>query len=242
MALNTLALEPYLRRRLGGEPSVPITTLRDQAGDHLVSMHTWGWLARTAAKFNLVAGRAHIDLPPDWGRARGRPRATSTDSLLSFDWVTHGELLDLRSSVVTDSGPNYVGAVIYATNGDGLYLPRAEIWPTPTQTINNAFSAPYSAGWSAPSDDEDNLQIPSWMEAFYLEVLFAFAQGYDDHDIAQRAERLSMLAMSPELAALKSRDGGVQPAIGQMRGGAMASEMYGQRAAVGIGVRVQGPS
>lgn len=242
MALTTIDLQGYLRRRLDGDPSVPVQTLRDQAGEYLVSMHAWNWLARPAAKLSLIADRSWVKLPADWGRARGRPRASSTQSLLTFEWGSFNQVLELRSSVTTSSGPNYIGAVIYADDGDEGYGPRAEVWPTPSTTTTNAFSAPYLAGWFAPEDDGEKLRIPTWMEAFYLEVLFAFAQGYDEHDMGSRAKRLAELESGPEVVRLKQRDGGVQPFIGAMTGGAMAGEMYGDRAAIGIGVRVQGPS
>lgn len=242
MSLTTLELARHLRRRLDGDPSLSVETLRDHAGEHLVSMHEWAWLVRPATKLSLSAGQPFIWLPEDWGRSQGRPRATTLDSVHTFEWVTMPELLDLRSSVVLDNGPNYRGAVTYAQCPEGYLKPRAEIWPTPSETFMNAFAAPYMAGWKIPRDDNDALLMPSWMEAVYLEILFAFAQGYDEHDVAAQGSRLEALSRSPALLAAKRRDGGVSPFVGKMRGGAMDAELGYGRAAIGIAARLEGPS
>lgn len=229
-------------RRLDGEPSVSMLTLCNRAGQYLIDMHPWTWTVRPAAKLNLVAGSEYVNLPSDFGRIYGMPKPTTVSTVVSMSLVSMEEYLRYRQDYM-DGGPHYMAVVVYAQTVEGGYGPKLQIWPEPLTTTQDAFRLAYLAGWTELTKDTDRIQVPAWMEFFYLEVLFAFAQSYDEHDEATLTQRLALLQSGPEFVNLKKRDGGTQPFVGQMRGGAMESEyMRESGVKVGLAGRVLPPS
>ena len=224
----------YLIRRLDGEPSVPVITLCNQAGSYLADMHNWSWLVRPAAKLNLVEGLEYIALPSDFGKIYGQPKPTTISSVVSLQLVSMEEYLRYRQDYF-DGGPLYMATTVYAKDPDNVYGPKLQIWPVPTESKQDAFRLPYLAKWTDVTNDTEALALPPWVEYFYLVILFAFAQGYDEHDVAPLSQRLAILQQSPEFMNLKKRDGGSQPFIGRIRGGAMESE-YISEGGVKIGL------
>jgi len=231
----------HLIRRLDGEPSVSVLTLCNRAGSYLVDMHTWSWLVRQPALLTLTQNQTYINLPSDFGRMYGQPKPTTVTSVVTLELVSMEEYLRYRQDF-SDGGPHYMGSIVYDM-ASGIPNNRITIWPTPSVTTADAFTLPYMARWVDVTSDIAAIPIPSWMEFFYLEVLFAFAQSYDEHDIAPLTQRLALLQQGPEFMNLKRRDGGVQPFIGRMRGGAMASEyLYDGGVKIGIAGRFDPPS
>lgn len=217
MTLTVLDVAGYVRRRLDGEPSVPMVTLCNQAGDYLANMHGWGWLVRKPASLNLVAGRTSISLPDDFGRALGRPRSQGSGS---FQWGTLDEVTALRAGSATAS--SFVGAIVWVTDiNTGTIKPQIELSAEASTTETGAFLLPYVARWTEIVSDEDLFQIPSFIEPLYLEIVFAFAQGYDEHDLSMRDERLALIRAGDTFMSARRRDGGAQPSLGQMTGGAV---------------------
>lgn len=231
-----------LARRLDGDPSVSVLTLVNRAGTYLADMHTWSWLVRPAAKLNLTAGSEYINLPDDFGRIYGQPKPTTVASVVSLELVSMEEYLRYRQDYM-DGGPHYMATVVYAAGIDSRFGPKLQIWPEPLTTTRDAFRMAYLARWVDITTDTEVIPIPAWLEMLYLEVLFAVAQSYEEHDQASLSMRLSELHMSPEFDTAKRRDGGVQPFIGRVRGGAMESE-YMRESGVHIGLagRVLPPS
>jgi hypothetical protein len=219
MALSVHDCAGYVRRRLDGEPSVPIVTLCNWAGDHLTNMHPWGWLGRPPASLALMAGVPWIDLPVDFGRAIGRPYSRGS-SLVAFEWATLDEIASMRSSELTTQLCFY-GAIAWIVDSEGRTRPRIELSAEADTTNNAALYLAYRAGWLALTDDDARIPVPWWVEPLYLEVLFAFAQASDEHDLGSQAQRLAEIEMSPAYRAARSRDGGMQPSIGKMSGGAV---------------------
>lgn len=219
MALSVMECAGYARRRLGGEPSVPILSLCNWAGDYLVNVHPWGWLEQPPASLNLVAGQRHIALPANFGRALGKPRANN-GSLVALEWATMDEVASLRSAESVSQWCFY-GAIAWRADDRGLLRPRIELSAEIQTTQTAAFLLSYSAAWSEPESDSSVLSMPTWIEPLYLEILFAYAQGHDDHDQAQLSARLAEIEIGPLYAAARRRDGSAQPSIGMMTGGAV---------------------
>lgn len=231
----------YLIRRLDGEPSVSVLTLCNRAGAYLADMHTWSWLIRQPALLTLTNNQEYIVLPSDFGRMYGQPKPTTVSSVVTLEMVSMEEYLRYRQDFL-DGGPHYLGSILYTTVS-GVLTPRIAIWPKPTTTTADAFTLPYLAAWVDLTSDIAAIPIPSWLEFFYLEVLFAFAQSYDEHDVASLSQRLALLQQSTEFLNLKRRDGSVQPFIGKMRGGAIAAEyLYEGGVKIGIAGRFDPPS
>jgi len=231
----------YLIRRLDGEPSVPVLTLCNRAGSYLVDMHTWSWLIRPSAKLSLRTGSEYIQLPSDFGRMYGQPKPTTVASVVSLEMVSMEEYLRYRQDYM-DGGPRYMATMVYGKDVDGIFGPKMQIWPIPLDDTQDAFRLAYLAKWVDLVNDTEPISIPPWMEFFYLEILFAFAQSYDEHDVAPLSQRLALLQQSAEFMNLKKRDGGVQPFVGIVRGGAMDAEYIRDSAAkVGLAGRLLDP-
>lgn len=233
----------YVRRRLDGDPSVPIQVLVNRAGQYLTDMHTWSWLVRpNGAKLSLIAGNEYVKLPDDFGRIYSQPKPTTVSSVVSLELVSMEEYLRYRQDYM-DGGPRYMAVMVYANNEDGVPSPKLQVWPVPQTSAQDAFRVAYIAKWVEVCSDTEVVQIPSWLDYFFLEVLFAFAQSYDEHDTALLSERLALLQQSAEFMNLKRRDGGVQPYVGRLRGGAMEQEyIYESGVKVGLAGRVLPPS
>ncbi len=232
----------FVRRRLDGEPSVPILVLCNQAGSYLIDCHKWNWLLRTSGVLNLVADSSRIVLPKDFGRLVGQPKASSGASVNSLCIGNYEDFLRYRSDY-TGGGAEFRGSIVYGEDLDGNIAPRLEVWPVPTTSVQDAFRIAYLATWTRLEEDGSRVRIPEWLDSFFLQVLFAFAQAYDEHDLGGLPARLSDLLSGPEFLSLRQRDGSVQPFLGYSRGGAMEREFYNDMpSAVGIATRLLPPS
>ena len=100
---------------------------------------------------------------------------------------------------------------------------RLEIYPTPSSTTTEALTLYYRAGWARVYDDRKAIQIPAYVEPLYIELLRAFARGYEEEDQASLSERISEVWRGPLFAVSVDRDASVQPDYGPLRNGAAAS-------------------
>lgn len=225
--LTVQSVSEFIRRRLDGDPSVPVTTLCNQAGGFIVDEHTWGWLVRTPASLNLVSGRPYITLPDDFGRAIGKPIAASTTQVASFEWMEPSKVLEMRGLSLGASYCfyGYIGYALDTTTG--TLKPRIELSASPTESQTAAFKLPYFAAWTDVTSDSETLVIPSFLDAVFLQIVMAFAQGYDEAENGSREMRLQEIKAGMEWTTAKRRDGAAQPSIGMMSGGAAARWMPG---------------
>lgn len=218
MALLVSDIDSYLQHRLGGKGSMSTVMLCNQAGHHLTSMHAWEWLKRPPVALALVAGQEWAKLPADFGRA-----IVNQGALISggFKWATFEYVISLRSQSVQVTGPWwYVGALVHRPSIVGGALePRVEVYPTPTASDNTTYKCAYYAAWTDLRDDRVTIPIPSQFELLYLEIVFALAQGYEDHDVAGISARVTALKGSSLFTDAMAFDGGRISNLGQMRGG-----------------------
>jgi hypothetical protein len=84
----------------------------------------------------------------------------------------------------------------------------------------------YRAGWKAISNDTDLISIPVWVEPTYIQILRAFARGYEEEDATALDERLLAVAVGVLFKSAMDRDGMVQPHYGRMRGGGAMREGF----------------
>lgn len=217
MTLTVTQVSDFIRRRMDGEPSVPLMTLCNQAGDHLVNSHTWGWLVRKPASLRLTADKTRITLPADFGRAIGEPKPTTTASY-TFRWSTPDRVAAERAY---GSPSVFSGYIAWETSLDGTMQPYIELSYAPTESENETFLLPYYARWAEVSKDTDIIPVPAFIEPLYLSIVMAFAQGYDEADEGSLDMRLAEIAAGPIFQNCKQRDGSLQPSIGMMRGGAV---------------------
>jgi len=301
----------YMRHTLGGDipPSLDVTALINQAGEHLMSMRAWKFLERPQADLDLrgkitltgatyydnqagtppasvtnytiestgafanytfldgdqiaitgganateglykvasrfnddeivlkssigsaadedmdIAGTMELDsvaLPADFAEVIGY---NATDSLInSLEFVTLGELLKFKTQQIQVTSFNFYGAIIWPemnTAGPTVPFPILKIWPTPTTNDARGLTIFYRAGWVKITDDSDIVQIPPWVEAFFVQMAQAWARGFMEEDTASLTQRLLELDQSPLYASAIRRDGMLQPNYGPLRGGAV---------------------
>ena len=179
-------------------------------------------ISTNVGDLTAVSGTLHtsaIALPSDF---RELIAINTTSGLLRGVALTdHAELIQRRAASFVSEGFHY-GAIVHAqasaTNG-GAPTPRLEIWPAPNANETGSLTMMYRAGWKEVSSDNGVASIPTWVEPLYIQVLRAFARGYEEEDAAALDQRLTVLAGGVMFASAVDRDGMVQPHYGGLRGG-----------------------
>lgn len=211
----------FARARLGGRPSLPMVTVCNRAGRHLVAMHEWRWLIRPAVELTLVAGQDWAALPADFGRAVSVYAVGGVRNL--FEWATAEEIDHWRQTSFPTIGTwQYRGSIGYARDLTGAVRPQLELYPTPTADSTSSLKLRYRAGWTPVAKDSDILSLPEGaIENLYLEIVCAMVQGFDESDTAPPSARLDGLSGSEFFRVAILEDAMRQAQLGQMVGGAM---------------------
>ncbi len=183
-----------------------------------------------------------IQLPKDFAELIAID--SSAGSLNSIQLTTYKDLLEKKtSSVNIGTGSTYWAAVGHARDRVGRNTahvgsnpfgsaeeatPVLEIWPSPTVNETAAITIYYRAGWPfdlytlANVHDDMGLRIPRYLEAFFIQIVRAFAQGYEDPDVSMLDQRLTSLLNGALFDTAVKRDAGVQPHYGTIMNGAAA--------------------
>lgn len=161
-----------------------------------------------------------VALPND-GNVRSVTAYTSRDSFANvLEMVSYKDLLYLRSNGIAGSW-TYSGAITYGKGQpDGAPVPLLDIHPAPTVEEANALKLFCVHGWERVSDDQDEVQVPVWLEPFFIHLCREYAMAFDDDEGMGLDERLARLGASPLFLHARKRDSELQPDVGLMRGGA----------------------
>lgn len=102
--------------------------------------------------------------------------------------------------------------------------PVLEVNPTPTTTSIGALSALYRADWGEATDDDDELTLPyeGWLDTLYIQIVRAYARGWEEETMGTLDARLAQIESGPIALRAKQRDGMIQPSVGQIKNGAWA--------------------
>ena len=136
---------------------------------------------------------------------------------------------------ITHDRPGPIGNTMAITPGDSTFtvalldtgtvsgppLPRLDIWPEPSTSEAVGLRVYYRSGWERVTGDNVMLRLPEWLEALYLQVVRAFARGYERESDAGADQRIASIAQGPLMAAAKLRDSEMVPNIGPIRDGAL---------------------
>jgi hypothetical protein len=176
-----------------------------------------------------ITGTIHcpaIALPSDF---RELIAINTTSGLLKgVELTSYQDLLSRRATNFTAVGWHYaaINHAIPSTGGDPV--PRMEIWPVPETNDSNSLTMFYRAGWTALGTDVIKLRMPTYCDALFLEVLTAFARGYEEEDAGSISARLVEVVSGPLMAAAVDRDASIQPDYGPvLHGQATAGEYTG---------------
>lgn len=98
---------------------------------------------------------------------------------------------------------------------------RLDLWPTPTQDDLDRLYVYYRRGWQSCDSDNALIPIPDWMETLYIDLVRAFARGYERESEAGFDARVAAIKAGPIYMAAQLRDKEMVQHIGPMQGGAV---------------------
>lgn len=154
------------------------------AGQWFVSAYPWAWLERPATGLDFVAGQDYVTLPTEFAELR----SVVVDNLTSAFHLTTSQVINrMRAGGVDLSGLVFWGSINYDTDG----VPRLDIFPTPADNETDALLLYYRAGWTDLNNDTDRVKIPPFCEPAFIDVLRAFAQGYEEDGQGSVSRRLA---------------------------------------------------
>jgi hypothetical protein len=214
----------HIRHALHGDPNEDLggsLMILNHAGLHLVNMCTWKFLERAPVTIGTVQDQAYVDLPSDFGEIIA---IDSTEGLVStIKLTTFQHLLEMRTNQVNLANFNYFGAIVWnadtSTEG-GAPTVRVEIWPTPNVTDSDEFTLFYRAGWINLTEDTQYVEIPSYVEPLYIQLVRAHALGYEEEHNASMMQRLDAIYASTIYRNAMDQDQRVQNSYGPLMGGA----------------------
>lgn len=164
-------------------------------------------------------------LPSDFGAL------TATREASVWQYCVHSTDLDTltayRLATPTYVGSQTMGAIAYGQNPlGGPPVRRLELYPTPTSAEVGKILLAYRAGWLKVTSDTQVLAIPEYLDALFLELALAYAQGRAEHDQATVEMRLTAALQAGTLGSLyrsaSNRDMREQPSYGPITNGHMS--------------------
>lgn len=213
----------HIRHTLGNAlPSSAIDpmTIINQAGQFLCTMHEWKWLERQSATVGFTANQNYATLPAD---LRDVISIQFTQGLVNRVRVTSlNEISRLRSHNIGVGIAMTWVAVVYKSPAQitpatlAQPVPVLELYPTPITTDASALTVYYRSGWTPPINlnDQSTIQIPEYIEPLYIQLLRAFARGYEEEDQGSLDARLAELYGGVLYRTAAERDGAIQHQYG----------------------------
>jgi hypothetical protein len=135
----------------------------------------------------------YATLPDDFGAMIS---VQATDSLTrQLNSTSLGHLLQLRANPIEVTSW-YWWAAISHTRTPGAVTPLFELWPAPGSDENDIITMFYQAYWAdLPFSDPSNelLTLPKFAEGYFLQILRAFARGFEEEDEVSLEQRLREL-------------------------------------------------
>lgn len=127
MTLSVARIAKRIRDSLGGMPESPIAAIVNDCGEFLVSIQSWGWLARQELVLDLKKGQPFARLPLNFPREIRNVLSWQAASSLTrdFELVTLQELIDLRTAG-TLPGSSMRGSIVHLEPKHSNLLRRTE--------------------------------------------------------------------------------------------------------------------
>lgn len=155
---------------------------------------------------------------------------TTSGLLKGVQLTTFEDLLSKRAANFTSAGFHY-GAISQPTDTDltvdGAPVARLELWPQPSANETASLTIMYRATWKRITKDTHRLRLPVYCESLYLQVLRAFARGYEEEDEGTMSQRLMEVMTGPLFGSAVDRDASIQSDYGPLMYGAAERYHYG---------------
>lgn len=201
-------------------PGMDGYSIINQAGEHLVNAREWRYLQGASTTMSLTDAQAYLTLPSDFRAPIG---VESTNGYTAnFEFTTLKDFLEFKSRPVQDTGSWYKGVIVSVQSATtGAPALRIDIYPVPSGGevgTGEEFTLYYVSTWKRVDDDDDFLNIPTWMEGLYIQLLRAFARGYEEEDDATLSMRIDEIQRGPLWTAAVDRDNEQQWELGPIKG------------------------
>ena len=212
--MATLAqLQSHVEHALGGTPASQLSTtdIVNQAGRHLYG-YQWNFRLRGPVDITLSANLSSVELPQDMGEL---VNVYMKDGLTdSIRLTTLEEVVRTRNTSIS-TGANYIVTIVWpVANAKATKPPLFEIAPTPT--TSDVITLSYLSSWTDLTEPSANAPVPSFCESVLIQMVRAFALGYEEENMTQR---LMEVEQSPLFAQAMTHDGMVQPHYGPIMNG-----------------------
>lgn len=159
------------------------------AGRHVYGMRGWSSSLRGSATLDYVAGQSWVALPTDFGELM-----YVREGGLAFRIVQLSEL-----ERYLGSGDAWrTGALSFE---DGAY--RLNLGHEPEDNADDALTVVYRRRWVDLTSDDDEIDVPVWMELLIRRVASAIARGLESGMVD---EELARVESSPVYAAAVRAD------------------------------------
>jgi hypothetical protein len=154
-----------------------------------------------------------IDLPDDVRDIIAIQGSNSLEQHITL--TSKKEVLEVRER----SEPNNVhwyAAISYVGSPP---TPILEIAPGAGANETGAFRLFYRSRWAHMTADDTQIDVPTFVEALFVQIVRAFARGYEREDAGSLDARLTEIERGPVFRSAKRSDGNIQPNFGKLRGG-----------------------
>lgn len=211
MSITKTQAESFVTENLGGDPeSLTVAQIINTAGVSMVNMRAWKYLQETEVDLDLTADQAYVNLPANLISINSIVSATRGEFI---SWVSRSQMLGYRKG---DMGSPVGYAVSFvAAAVSGVPQHRLDLYPTPSETVADAITVSYKAGWTAIDalGDSSPIPIPQFLEPLFLEVLLAVAKGFEKNDMGNLSPRIHEVRAGTVFADAVRTDAALQPIL-----------------------------
>lgn len=180
---------------LGGSERGGMAIL-NEAGIDFFACHTWRFARSMRGRATLAAGAEYVNLPLGCARLIAIERSPA--------WEGAVELVDAATFQVVKSrrleSPNYFVATEDYPLVSGRPVLRLALDHAPTDTVANAFTVAFEAGWTPVTGDRDATEIlpmPDYVEPYFAARLEAYALGLEQPHNGSVSARLMEIDAGP---------------------------------------------
>lgn len=175
-----------------------------------------------------------VALPADFLKLHSPGRTNSIIGGMRLTTPKH--LLALRTSTIEQSSSwNYFAVITHVQDINGALIPILDIWPETSANESEAFTIFYKRRIVIADEDTAAIPLPAdkpLIHTCLLRVCRIFALGYEEGEESGKPsvdELLTQFIMGPIWKAARKQDGGIQPHMGPVKGGAVQSMPRGIR-------------
>lgn len=214
-----VARHAAIRRPQDWPEAWSIVDIANDAGEWLVGLRPWNWLAAAPASLDIVAGQSFLTLPDDFGRFIAlRSQGTSAHVVKMGSME---EVVIARGNGSATAG-TFIGAMLMTRPSLAGPKPvsRIELGPIPSSTSTAALLLAYTSCWPTISQSGDHVIVPSWLMAAYVRACACFFGGYEREGEGSLEERLDRLLASSVMQSAFEYDDSLEQDLGRIRHGA----------------------